>query len=647
MIVVIPFCQKEVAATIKNLNWYIELDGRVDFHAILSHDTETSASAVAEIKRLADRYFKSVEVFWYPAPLKKTWPAAPNWAWQNVVRYIAALKNEPWLWVEMDAIPIRKGWLADIAADYAKCGKPFAGHVVDGMGHLSGVAVYPPNVAEFSTNALMTEESAWDVVLGSDLALREGGVSAHCHAAHTLFQHCWCINPADGKAWNGSGDLSTFKNTHDVVRLVDLTMALFHRNKDGTLIDMLRKHYAHPELAFVPQHTETNENDHSAKVELSQAVQRGVGEEAGKLSSSVERAPALEFVNGGGTVGKTDSETRNRDGSVEQSGVNDEKETIKPCGAAKSNVEKGMLEKGASSDSGGGIATTVEAVQVPDEHGKHDQKPFTGTCEILIVTYGLPTRRVSGLTVSDFDWLRWCLRCIRKFCTGFAGVTIAIPNRDAERLAPLANEHAQAKTGIPLRIQMFNEFEEKGMLNHMIMLAGADQLVPRATTHVLHVDADYMFKEPITPDEYFDGDKPIYVVRSWESLRDSNGVVSDCAQWKAPTDKQLGFESKVYAMCRLPFGFPIAFYQQYRDHVESVQGKVFTKYMLSGKNSFPQDRMDFTAMGAYAFSKLNDRFQWLDVSGGNHLAPKDKIKGYWSHGGISPEIEQEIEGYLK
>lgn len=586
MIVVIPFCQKEVAATIKNLQWYIELDGRVDFHAILSHDTETSASAVAEIKGLADRYFKSTEVFWYPAPLKKTWPAAPNWAWQNVARYIAALKNDSWLWIEADAIPIRKGWLADIAADYAKCGKLFSGHVVDGMGHLSGVAVYPPNVAEYSVNAMMTEESAWDVVLGSDLALRDGGVSAHCHPSHALFQHCWCINPADGKAWNGSGELATFKNTRDVVRLVDLTMALFHRNKDGTLIDMLRQHYAHPELAMVPQHVEP------VKDPIDIAIDKLVE----GFKEHEEASPEVE---------------------------------VKPVVG------------------GGGVLPAIQLVEKPAPVDLHLLNPFTGQCEILIVTYGLPTKRASGQTVSDFDWLRWCLRCIRKHCTGFQGITVCFPNRDAERFVELANEHAKSKCGIPLRIQMYAEKDRRGMIQHMAMMAGADQLVPKSTTHVLHVDADVMFKEHVTPDEYFHGDKPVYVVRSWKSLSSSDGkVVSDCLQWKDPTDKQLGFESEIYGMCRHPTGMPIGFYQKYREHIESVQGKPFVAYMLEGRNEFPQTRMDWTAMGAYAYSKMRQDFAWIDISEGNHLAPRDKCKTWWSHGGLSPSIVSDISGFL-
>ena len=576
MIPVVHFCAKDADLAIKNLQWWIDLEPKVDFHAILSHDDATPAHQVEAVKKLADQYFKSTEVFWYPQPLKKSWPAAPNWAWQNTARYIAATKNDSWFWIEADLVAIRKGWLKDIAEEHQRAGKPFSGHLVEGMHHFNGCAVYPPIVALYSVDAFRTEESAWDVVLGKDLS-QDGNILQHAHPSHTLFQHCWCINPADGKPWNGSGELVTFKNTHDVVRLVDLTMAIFHRCKDGTLIDMLRKHYAHPELAMVPQHTE-NEKVSTPQVTTEAATEIAVG----------------------------NSET--------------------PAPVKASDVFVNQQSNG--------------------NHGE----PFTGICEILIVTYGLPTKRTSGQIVSDFDWLRWCLRCIRKHCTGFAGITVCFPNRDADRFIELSNEHAKSKSGIPLRIQMYTENEDKGHIEHMAMMAGADRLVPKSTTHVLHVDADVMFKEPITPDEYFHGDKPVYVVRSWDSLfSPDRKTVSDCFQWKEPTDWQLGFATEIYGMCRHPTGFPIGFYEAYRDHIEKIQGKPFFKYMMEGTiaGGWKPNRMDFTAMGAYAWSKMHDKFDWIDISEGNHLAPRDKQKCYWSHSPITPEIQRDIEGFLK
>jgi hypothetical protein len=502
---------------------------------------------------------------------------------------MAAIVKKPWLFLEADAVPIRKDWLEDINEEYHRISKPFMGHVVADMGHVNGSCVYPADVTSYSVGAFRTEETAWDVVLGSDLHMQEGGIKRYVHAAHTLFQHCWAVNPADGKAWNGSGEVATFKSFNDLLRLVDPTMAVFHRCKDGSLIDWLRQYHKDPSAANVPQHN----------YDQNRPENRSDGD-VDSTASTVE------------------------------------------CELSKLDDAKGRV--------GGNVDAVNVGVEEVDPKPRLGYAPFTGKCEILIVTYGLKTKRVSGIEVSDFDWLTWCLRSIRRHCQQFAGVTLVIPSRDASLLAPIANEHAQAKGGIKLRIRMMNEKPGKGMLQHMTAMASADELVPKNTTHVLHVDADVIFKEAVTPDEYFDGDKAIYVVRTYDSLieqRDGQTVISDCHQWKAPTAAQLGFEPEVYTMLRHPEGFPIGFYKKYRDHITAIHGKDYMDYMLEGRNSFPQTRMDFTAMGAFAHKAMHDAFHWLDVSGGNHLAPRDKQKCYWSHGGLTDHIKAEIEGFLK
>jgi hypothetical protein len=552
MLLVFNFHTKDYPLALKNMEWQYELDNSSDFHCLLAYEDNTPAAMVGAIEAVARRLYRSVERLYYPPSVKQTWPAGPNWGWQNCARYIAALHKDCWLFLEPDAIPIRKGWLKDIADEHIRGGKPFSGHCVEGMGHLNGVAVYPNVVANYSFQALMTEETAWDYTLWTEL--RDADVKHH---AHTLFQHCWCINPETGKAWNGAGELATFKSAHDVVRLVDLSMAIFHRNKDGTLIDQLRNYYAHPEEAMVPAHTSRQ-------------------------------------------VSVPDSDTNERRAWVGD--VADE-----PTASIEIHA--------------------TNPVQAP-------AAKYQGKCEIMIVTYW-----------KDEPWLRYCLRLIRRWTSGFSGVTVVIPKRDRDKFAWM-----DAKDwGFNLNVQLFGEAPSKGMLHHMAMMASADQLVPKGTDHVLHLDADCMFKETVTPDEYIHGNRPVYVVRSYASLYNPElKVVSDCAQWKEPTEKQLGFPVEMYTMCRHPTAFPIKFYPAYRNHIERAHGGMdFFAYMLSGKNSHPQNRMDFTAMGAFAYAKMREDFEWIDISAGNHLAPKDKQKAYWSHGGVTEAIKQEIEGFLK
>jgi hypothetical protein len=274
-----------------------------------------------------------------------------------------------------------------------------------------------------------------------------------------------------------------------------------------------------------------------------------------------------------------------------------------------------------------------------------NENPVNGPVEILIVTFGTPVPRVSGKVVSDLDWLRYCLKALRKFSRGFQGITIAHPAHERHLFDPLIAE-------FDVRLFAYEEIEGKGMLQHMAMMAMADFIVPPSTKYVMHLDADCIYHTPITPESYFCEDKPVYLIRSWDSLctedprNPGSKVISDCHQWKPPTDFQIGMDTEWYTMCRHPTVMPIEFYEPYRNQIVRVHGCPFEQFITSGKNSHPQDRMDWTAMGAFARQtpELAKLFYWMDI--GVTPAPRDLQQCYWSHGGITPEIRTQIEEFL-
>lgn len=260
--------------------------------------------------------------------------------------------------------------------------------------------------------------------------------------------------------------------------------------------------------------------------------------------------------------------------------------------------------------------------------------PVNGPTEILIVTYS-----------KDFPWLEYALKCIKKYAKGFQGVTVAHPAHEAEMFNKL---HSNFK----VRLHGYSEVAGKGMLQHMVKMAEADKIVPRGTKYVLHMDADCMFKMPVTPEDYFWRDKPYQLIRTWASLGvpdpryPTSKAISDCAQWKGATDRQLGFDGAWYTMCMNTAVFPIEFYAKYRTHIEKVHHRSFQDFMLDGVNSFPQSNMDWTAMGAFARECMGDEFTWFDVEDGQPY-PVDRKQAYWSHGGMTDVIKAEIEGFLK
>lgn len=237
--VVMPFYAGDAHSCIALLKWMIELDGKApdDIDCIISYDDETPTGPKEEIASLAAQFFTEVRPFLYGAPPLRGWPAAPNWAWQQVASFMVERKpHRPWLWLEADATPIKQGWLTTIHEAHRMGGKPFAGHIVEGMGHMNGVGVYPWNVAEMSSRAMLARAAPFDVVLKE---IETNSVTPLNH----IIQHAWNVKE-DGKTiWLGDGDPVSFKTQKDVDRWLNPTTVLWHRCKDGSLIRRLMERH--------------------------------------------------------------------------------------------------------------------------------------------------------------------------------------------------------------------------------------------------------------------------------------------------------------------------------------------------------------------------------------------------------------------
>jgi hypothetical protein len=230
MLICLPFYAGDTWLAIKSLKWMQELDGKLDYDCILSFDTQTDPS---EVNQLASQIFRSVKQCRYKRLPNDGWPIPQNHAFTSTVYFMAKLK-QPWLWVETDSVPMRSGWLDDIAREHKAGRKPFTGHWNEITKVFNGVAVYPPNIGQYSTKALMAtltvgkdgRQPPWDVYCSKE-------VEKHLNKANHLFQHIW-NNPATNQAW-------TFPDMKIVHGIVRKGIALFHRNKDGSLIDRLRE----------------------------------------------------------------------------------------------------------------------------------------------------------------------------------------------------------------------------------------------------------------------------------------------------------------------------------------------------------------------------------------------------------------------
>jgi hypothetical protein len=89
------------------------------------------------------------------------WPVGPDRMFIWTIRHLAEIGNDqPWLWLEPDACPVKEGWDVFLSNAYAEAKKPYFGFVrptawrdaegnltpKEGDNMLLGVAIYPPDM---------------------------------------------------------------------------------------------------------------------------------------------------------------------------------------------------------------------------------------------------------------------------------------------------------------------------------------------------------------------------------------------------------------------------------------------------------------------------------------------------------------------
>ncbi len=158
--------------------------------------------------------------------------AAPNSMFRTFAWYFYLQKLGPWMFCEPDCIPLKKGWLDTLEAEYIRGGKPFMGaHVkIDRVPeHMSGNAIYPQNVPEVGGRILFPTMWVNDAANGQafELAFDVAGATDTLKQAHftNLIQHRF-RHPG-------------FKNRAELDALIDPQAVVFHSNKDGSIYQFL------------------------------------------------------------------------------------------------------------------------------------------------------------------------------------------------------------------------------------------------------------------------------------------------------------------------------------------------------------------------------------------------------------------------
>lgn len=178
MLVALLLCEKDGALACDLLKWIGELGGCRNHNLLIVADAGTAFTDVIEARTIGAATFKTVSVITNGTSVKG-WPAGCWSLFQTAIHNV----KEPFLILEPDAVPLKAGWLDEIANLYSRLEAPaFLGHIYECKQPfmperlMSGIAVYPANTKDLFP--AMPEPQHWDVFgaqimtqLGSDTPL--------------------------------------------------------------------------------------------------------------------------------------------------------------------------------------------------------------------------------------------------------------------------------------------------------------------------------------------------------------------------------------------------------------------------------------------------------------------------------------------
>lgn len=227
----------------------------------------------------------------------------------------------------------------------------------------------------------------------------------------------------------------------------------------------------------------------------------------------------------------------------------------------------------------------------------------------------------------DYERLRYCLRSIDKFASGFSKVKIICD----ELTDPPWHDDDWRPSNVTIKWQNVTPRGE-GYLFQQTVKAQAHDYTD--ADYILHIDSDCIFTEPVTPAMFMRDGKPI-----WYKTPYSSGLE---VPWEAITEKFMQAPVEYEFMRRFPFLVPRFLHEAIAAFCLETHGKSLTDYILSQPiRAFSE----FNALGALAYSQFRDRFHWIDTT--TDEVPERVVIQKWSHEKFSDADKAEFEEILR
>ncbi len=225
----------------------------------------------------------------------------------------------------------------------------------------------------------------------------------------------------------------------------------------------------------------------------------------------------------------------------------------------------------------------------------------------------------------DFAWLSYCLRSIERHAIGFRKTIVVVPRSSMQRAVRLAITDAT-------EIRECEDYRDD-YLGQQVTKVQADKYTD--ADFICHVDSDCVFRRPVHPEEFFCNQRPVVSMTPYHLFPAEAG-------WRRLGEKFMCRDVDYDFMRRQPFVYPRWLYGAMRDHAQRLHGKSLADYITSQP---ARGFSEYNAFGAFAFYFHRDKFEWSERS---VWTPDESIcRWFWSWGGISPEVREELDALLR
>jgi Family of unknown function (DUF6492) len=216
----------------------------------------------------------------------------------------------------------------------------------------------------------------------------------------------------------------------------------------------------------------------------------------------------------------------------------------------------------------------------------------------------------------DFNWLKYCLRSIKKYAKGFHKVHVCIPIRDYELLPDVGN----------VEVHLVEHWDDDyiGQQNDKLH---ADWYC--RSPYILVMDSDCIFVRDVIPEDFFREGNPVWLYEA---------IPKESTPWYEITQEAIKSMPEFEFMRRHPFVFSRQSLRDFRDFMFNCHQEDISKWLK--KRPFHRFS-EFNAFGAWAYRNYYRHFTWLSPQ---EMEVYVMQKRSWD--GLSEEIKDEFEKIL-